>query len=72
MKKYFTCILLLIGYIAAYGQVTTQSISAADLPNLIPGYSQVTTINTKTITCTPSVLPTDPRPLTGNYDGAWG
>ncbi|MGH2643274.1 MAG: trypsin-like peptidase domain-containing protein, partial [Chitinophagaceae bacterium] len=66
MKKVFTSSALLFCFATVQGQVVTQSITAADLPNLIPGYSEISTINTKSITYNPTAPPSDPTPIDGD------
>lgn len=66
MKKIFTSFILLICFITVHGQIVTQSITSADLTNLIPGYSEVSTINAKSVSYSPALPQADPIPIDGD------
>lgn len=66
MKKiYFSILLLLFSVIFAniQAQVLRVATSPSSIASQIPGYSQVTTINTKTIAYTPSLPPASIAPI---------
>jgi hypothetical protein len=63
MKTNLAFLLLLLITITAKTQVVRVATSPAAIANQIPGYSQVTTINTVTYSYTPSVPPAPPAPV---------
>ncbi len=64
MKKIF---LLLINIITLFkiatSQILTQSTSSTLIVSQIPGYSEISSINTRIFNYTPSVPPTPPNPI---------
>lgn len=66
MRKAFTSFMLLSYCMAVHGQVLTRNITVSDLPNLIPGYWEISTINAKSVTCNPAAPPADPGPADGD------
>lgn len=60
---FFSFICLVITGISAYAQVRRIETTPLQIAGQIPGYSEVSTINTKTISYTPSVPPTNPVPV---------
>lgn len=63
MRKILFLIVLICTILSSNAQIISEYISATDLPTLVPGYSQVTTINTKTLIYSAPTLPTEPIPI---------
>ncbi len=63
MKKILLLPTFILCTTAAYTQVATRNVTPADLSALVPGYTEVTTINTRTIDYTPSVSDPEPTPI---------
>lgn len=63
MNKIYCSIILSICFICVKAQIITKATTASAIASQIPGYSQVTTFNTKTIAYTPSTVPTPPIPI---------
>ncbi len=63
MIKIYCSIVLSVCVICAKAQIITKATTASAIGSQIPGYSQVTSFNTKTIAYTPSSVPTPPTPI---------
>jgi len=62
-------LLLLFGVIVSFNleaQIPITRFQSQDLPNLIPGYSQITTVNTQLLTFTYTLPLSDPDPIDGD------
>lgn len=68
MKRIVFCILLVRMCFIAQSQIISQLINPSDLPNLVPGYSQITTINTKTVVLNNVTPETPPLPVEGDQN----
>ena len=65
MKKVLTALLVFISFLG-YSQVTKRFTTPQDLPNLIPGYSQVSSINMETLSFSYTLQPPPPDPIDGD------
>jgi hypothetical protein len=63
MIKFYCSIILSACIISVKAQILTKATTPSAIASQIPGYSQVTTFNTKTISYTPSTVPTTPTPI---------
>lgn len=66
MKQKLLFLLVIVSSPGLRAQISVNTISPQDLPNMIPGYSQIGTINTKTLSFTYSLQPDDPNPIDGD------
>ena len=65
MKNYLI-ILMILGSSFANSQIIETSITAQDLPNLVPGYNQVSSINQQSLNFTYDLPPAPPTPVDGD------
>ena len=63
MKKNFITIAYLLFALLSKAQILTQATSPSTIGTIVPGYSQVTAYNTKTISYSPSVPDPSPNPV---------
>lgn len=63
MKKTLPILLLVLITLNTNAQILRVTTSPSTISSQIPGYNQVTTINTKTYSYTPSTPPTSPTPI---------
>jgi len=66
MKKFVFATTLLLCTAVALSQVNTRYVTSGDFPSLVPGYTEVTSIHTRTINYTPSVSAPTPTPIDGD------
>lgn len=58
--------ILMLGNSLGYGQVNFQSVTSVTMPALVPGFSEITTINNLSMVYTPSVPQIPPTPIDGD------
>ena len=63
MKKLSILLIPIILSYCSHSQVSRIATSPSTIATQVPGYSEVSTINTKTVSYTPSTPPTDPTPV---------
>ncbi|MCK9402756.1 MAG: hypothetical protein M0Q26_05100 [Chitinophagaceae bacterium] len=63
MKKIILAVALFAIALCSKAQIITSATSSSTIAAQVPGYSEVSTINTKTYNYTPSVPPTPPTPI---------